>query len=272
MNFKGFLRSLRAKKNFASARELFEKLGAEQKLGMSLRNFQFVESGTNLPSTKFLGHLMLQVPRDEYRNSILAFFGSHFEDDPSHPILAYLEQYLAPALDVSQESIFDAPDRTVMMYSDEQLKLLSQNTNAMRLHHRLLLWEKIEADQLHGREAAAEELLRLNLAERGENGSLLTSREIFQVPNYENSPPVAVLRSTQYLSAVRDAYVSSEGAPDQELSFALQLVTPSIARIALEQMLALKNWLHKMASPETKPGLVPFVFVSFGKRLSPKEL
>lgn len=272
MNFKTFLRSLRAKQGFASAREQFEKLGGEEKLGMSLRNFQFVESGTNPPSAKFLGSLMMQIPKEEFRNAILAYFNSHFDERQNGLILKYLEQHLSAAENLEGVTLFDAPSKTVMKYSSEQMDLLAQNLDAMRLHHQLLLWEGVEKEKLEGREAAVDELIKLSLARRSKSGGLLPTRDVYHVPTDSTSPPHVVRRAVRYLAGVQDIYISYEGGANQELSFAMQLVTPAVAQLALEKMIALKSWIMKAASLDVKPGLVPFVYVAFGKSLSDREL
>ena len=52
MKFSDFLQQIKTKEDFTSARKLFEHLGGEKKLGITLRYFQLLETGKQVPTPK----------------------------------------------------------------------------------------------------------------------------------------------------------------------------------------------------------------------------
>ena len=271
MLFHDFLKSFKTKKKFSSVRELFEALGGEKKLGTSLRNFQLIESGTRSPTERVFLSIFKQLPREEYKSAVLAYFRSHVESPQDETLVEYLEQHLSPAYNLETRSLFET-GQPVMTYSPEQLEALSSEAETMRLHHRMFLWEKLAAQDLEPRKPALERLVKLDLAVTDSRGDARPSRPVFRVPGFENSPPPTVRKSTNYFYSVLRSYISEEGSMNQQISFALQLVTPTVAQTILEQMTYFKRWVQSVASSEPRPDLVPFLFVSFGKKLEDREL
>lgn len=269
MNFSDFLKGLKTKQNFSSTRELYEFLGGEKFLEMSLRNFQLVESGTRPPSEKFFRIMITKIPREEYRNAVIAYFSTHLSPE-CEEFLTYLNQHLSHPINRENKSLFDS-DRPTMMYSEEQLNYLTHNADAMRLHHRIMLWEKIESEKLVGKQELVDELVRLSLVERTSWG-IKSSRTVFRVPSYENSPPSAVRRANRYLYTSLNSYLSEEGAENQQVSFAFQLVTKENAIKILDQVLSLKKWIQSISEFDLHADLVPFLYLGFGKQLESREL
>ena len=269
MNFSEFLKDLKTKRNFSSTREFFEYLGGEKVLGMTLRNFQLVEGGDRPPSEKVFRLIIKRIPREEYRNAVLSYFRSHMLED-CEEFLEFLDQHLSPPVNKEKRSLFESPRQT-MMYSEEQLSYLTANADAARLHHRLMLWEKVSDAQLVGKTEIVENLVHLRLAERS-GGGLTPSRAVYLVPSYENSSPSSVRKANRYIYSLFNNYLSEEGSHQQRVGFALQLVTKETANKILEQMSSLKRWIQSVAEKETHPDLVPFVYVSLAKKLEGREL
>ncbi|HLE01312.1 MAG TPA: hypothetical protein VJB59_13700 [Bdellovibrionota bacterium] len=269
MNFSEFLRSLKTKRGFASAREMFEKLGGDKKTKMSLRNFQLIECGQQAPTPKAFAALFRQLKREEYREAVVSFFQSVVDQD-DHELIDYLEEHLTPAYERTEKSIWDS-DRPTMFYSENQLDFMVQNKEAMRLHHRLLLWEKVPRAQLKGLEETAKKLVEFDLAEEKPDG-LYPKRTLFRVPNFENSAPSAVRRGTRYLMKHLDVYISEDGTPSQEAIYAIQLVDPEVAKQINAEMKKFKQWVQRVASEGTSDHLVPYMMIGFGKQLDKREL
>lgn len=257
------------KQNFASVRKQFEGLGGEKKLSTALRNFQLVESGRSPPTTKLFLSLFRSLPREEYKNAVTAFFESHLDPKKDAELLAYLDQNLSPAVASDNRSVFETTKS--LTYSAEQLEILTKDLDAMRLHHKVFLWERVSPTELQGREATAKKLVAHQLAERDADGGLKPARAVYRVPSFETAPPALVRSASKYFDSILDAYISEEGSARQNVSFALQLVSPHIAHQILAQMAAVKRWVQNVASSDTGPGLVPFLFMSYGKQLEDKE-
>ena len=269
MNFKDFLKEHRTKNGFASAREQFESLGGEQSLGMSLRNFQLVESGQRPPTEKTLMAIFRKISVNDYKQAILSFFTSHSTSHDSQ-LLDFLETNLKPAENRNPKGFFE-DGRNFMMYTAEQLDFLSSQPDAMRLHHRLNLWEKLSHDELQSQQNIVKKLMELSLAENSLDG-IKTSRSYFRVPSFQNSPPSVVRKATQFYKAVFQNYVSEEGSPQQQINFSMQFVTHTLATQILEQVVSLRRWIQSIAVDKPAPGLAPFVFLSFSKKLERHEV
>jgi hypothetical protein len=235
---------------------------------MTLRNYQHIDTGTQPPTFKSFLAIFNRLPEEEYKNAVIAFFQAASDGD-SKKLSDYLDRHLTPAFKRSEKGLWESK-RPVATLSADQMKYLTETPEAMRLLHKVLLWENVPKKELEGRGAIAEKLVELGLAELSK-GSLKPSRTIYKVPNYDNAPPATMRKATRYLIKHLEVYASVEGSPGQEITYALQLVPASIADHILTEMKAFKRWVQSVASRTTDENLVPFVFLSFGKKLEKKE-
>jgi hypothetical protein len=270
MDFSNFLRALRVKQNFASVSKQFEGFGGGKKLSTTLRNFQLVESGKSAPTPKLFMSVFRALPREEYKNAVIAFFESHIDSKKDSELLAFLDQQLTPAVTADNKSVFETTRS--LTYTAEQLAVLSKDSLAMKLHHRVLLWERVSPTDIQDCEQIAKHLVVNALADREADGGLKPPRTVYRVPSFETSSPQLVRSASKYFKSILDCYISEEGSSEQNVSFALQLVRPNIAHQILDQMAAFKRWVQNVATSETGPGLVPFLFLSYGKKLNQKDL
>ena len=271
MNFADFLRQRRTNKNIATAKEHYESLGGEKVLQISLRHFQQIESGKYPPSETLLAALFDKTSPSDRRALVLSYFRSVVgEKNIGGALLEYLEQHLSPAVESETKSLWDTTKK-LMIYSEDQLDFLTQNTDAMRLHKRLLLLGNTHKSKVNLPKDKLKKLEDLNLIEIAD-GVIKPSRGLYRIPNYENSNPRAVSKASDYIMKHAELFISKEGSANQELSYAMQMVTPSVAQRILEQMTAFKKWVQSLASSEEGPNMMPFLFVGFAKQIDRKEL
>ena len=272
MNFGEFLRERRSQKNLRSSKEHYEALGGEEKLDISLRHFQQIESGKYPPSEKLLVSLFQESQASDRKAIVLAYFKSVLETDKrSQGLLDYLSGYLLPEVNAPRENIWES-DRKRMFYSEEQLDFLIENPDAMRFHKRVMLYEGLalsEAERLSP--TKLQKLVDLELLTI-EKERITPSRNLYRIPTYSNAGPRAVAKGSEYIRRHVDIFLSREGNDTQVLAQAMQLVTPTVARRIQEQMEAFKQWVQSTAAPGTEETLVPLLFVGFTKVLSQKEL
>ena len=103
-------------------------------------------------------------------------------------------------------------------------------------------------------------------------GVVQVTNKTFRAPSYENSHPRLVAKSTDFIINHIAAYLSKEGSPDQQLRYSMLNVKPEVADLILEQMEFFKKWVQSLAEIDHDSSHIPFVFVSFGKKLRETEL
>jgi hypothetical protein len=271
MNFADFLKKIRTQKAIATAKEHYEALGGQEVLGISLRHFQQIEAGKYPPSEKLLAALFGKVPASDRRAVVLAYFRSVFESSQEgDSLVQYLDKHLLPALESEKKSIWES-NRRLMMYSEAQLDYLIQNPDALRFHKRILLLESVPVKSCELSKKKLKELEELDLIEM-KSSEIAPSRTLYRLPHYDNSSPRAVAKATDYILKHIDLYVSKEGSTAQELSYAVQMVSPAVAEQVLEQLRAFKRWVQSLASKDIGPQVRPLIFVGFAKQLESKEL
>lgn len=271
MNFSEFLKQWRTQKDIATAKEHYEELGGEKKLGISLRHFQQIEAGKYPPSEQLLLVVFNRVQASDRHVVVTSFFNSIFGPlENSKGLLEFLMRNLSPAIGEETKSIWES-GRRLMTYSDAQLDYLSSHPEAMRFHKRLLLLEDCTIDRSPVPQSMLKALQDLDLIEvKGRN--VVPSRSLYRLPHFENSGPRSVAKATDHILKLVDLYVSREGSQKQELSFGLQMVTPVVANRILEQMRAFKRWVQSLATTDTGPNVSPLIYVGFAKELDRKEL
>ncbi len=272
MNFGEFLRERRTQKGLRSSKEHYDSLGGEERLSISLRHFQQIESGKYPPSEKLLVALFQESQPSDRKALILAYFKSVLEDDKrAQGLLDYLSGYLLPEVNAPRDNIWES-DRKRMFYSEEQLDFLIENPDALRFHKRVMLYEGLstkEAERIP--QAKLQRLIDLELLTIDKD-RILPSRNLYRIPTFENAGPREVAKGSEYIRRHVDIFLSREGNDNQVLAQAMQLVTPTVAKRIQEQMEAFKRWVQSTAAPGTEETLVPLLFVGFTKVLSQKEL
>lgn len=271
MNLSDFLKRRRTQKNLATAKEHYEELGGEVALGISLRHFQQIEAGKYPPSETLLAVLFANCKNSEKRDLVLAYFSSVFDHSAvAAPLLNYLEQYLSPAIETETKSLWESA-RRLMTYTEEQLTYLTENRESMRFHRRVMLLGEVKKQDCSLSTDRLKKLESLDLITVSAN-KIEPSRNLYRVPNYDNSGPRIVGKATDYILRHVELYGAREGSPDQELSYAMQMVSAPTAVRILEQMRAFKRWVQSLASTDTGPEMSPLLFVGLVRKIDRKEL
>ncbi|HAR41268.1 MAG TPA: hypothetical protein DCS07_01330 [Bdellovibrionales bacterium] len=273
MNFSEFLVRFKKQKNLTSTAELFKILGGEKNLGVKLRQFREIEAGKIPPSVPLFVSLYERIESAEKKDLVCAFMHTLVTlkgDRRGKEIPEYLEQSLMPPLEKGAKDFWDET-KTFMTYSAEQLEFLTQNPDVLRLHKQVLLFDSVPISSSYLRKADLERMKELELVEYNSK-EIRPSRISYKVPGYRDSGARQASKATDYILKHVDLYISKEGSPKQELSYACQMVSQSAAQRIREQMLFFKRWIQSLTVRENAPDSVPLVFMGFVKELEEREL
>ena len=271
MNFSEFLKRRRTQKNIATAKEHYEELGGEKVLGISLRHFQQIEGGKYPPSETLLAVLFSKSVPSEKRSLVLAYFASVLGDNPlASSLRDFLEQHLSPAIETESKSLWES-SKQLMIYSEAQLDFLTADPEALRFHRKLLLFEKTPKKACALSREKLKKLETLDLISVS-GDSILPSRSRYRIPHFDNSSPRVVGKATDYIFKQMELYSAREGSPDQELSYAMQMIPTSATGRVLEQMRTFKRWVQSLASTEMGPHMSPLLFVGLVRKIDRREV
>ncbi len=273
MSFGSYLREVRKQKGYGTAKEHFESLGGKEALGISLRHFQQIESGKYPPSEKLLCILFHRLPRAQRREMIKCFFESVLDGLPNREdLVEYLDQNLLPDSDTNSGTLWTGPQETKStFYTEEQMRYLIENRDALRLQRKVLLEERVPLSQSRIPEKKLNELIGLNLV-RVDNDWIYPANTLYVIPNYPAAGPRECELGSDFIRAQMDLYISREGSDNQYLGYALQFVKPDVARQVLHQMHSFVRWVQSYAVADPGPEDVPMIYVGFAKKLKPNEL
>jgi len=273
MNFAQFLERWKTQQKITTTTDLFQELGGERELGIKLRQFREIESGKTAPSTPLLIMLFDRLHGSEKKDLIVAFMESLTElkgRKKGKAILEYLQQSLIPPLEKTSNSLWDS-GLAHMTYSAEQLEFLSSNTDAMRLHKKVLLLDKLPLSRSNVKKADLQRLKELELVDFDAK-NIFPSRIAYRIPNYKDSSARLVAKASDYIMKHVDVYISKEGSEKQQLAYALQMVDKTAAPRILEQIESFKKWVQSLASRDSGENVVPIIFLGFAKQLEEREL
>jgi len=273
MNFSEFLQDRKAQKNIASSKAHYLDLGGKPELGISLRHFQQIETGRYPPSEKLLLAVFNSTGRGDRHTLINSYFASVFSKTATAAeLLNYLSQHVSPAIEHSSRNVWDTPV-PLMFYSEEQMDYLLNNPDAMRFHHRVLLYEQVSLREAGLFPSKMEDLENLGLI-RVEGGEAVAGRTLFRIPTYQNSGPRLAAKGAQFIRKHVENYASDEGSSNQVMAAAMHRVTPAVAKRILTQVETLKKWIQSTAvdEPQQSGTEIPLVFVGFAKALEEREL
>ncbi len=273
MDFGEFLRSRQANKLFTSTKDHFDSFGGEDALGISLRHFQQITASKRPPNEKLLQTIFKKIDHSERKEIIKSFFVSLLNNsEGKDEIINYIDQYLYPSIEKSQNNIWDSPkDR--MFFSEEQIDFLVSNEESLKLHQRLVLFNNEKLSTCKTERLTLQKMEQLYLIKIIEN-NIFPYRELFRIPTYENSSPKLTAKGTKLILKFLDIYLSKEGHADQEVVMQMQLVTPDSAKKILDQIKSFKKWVQSLATDNTNYNgkLIPFFYSSFGKKLEDRDL
>lgn len=255
-------------KNCKGPQPLYELLGGEKKLSISLRTFRAVYAGQLPPSMNFFSSVFPDIPEHMKKEALVAFFASNVEDEKSSSSLCdYLMQNLNVKIDSSVESLWKKND--AKFFSEKQLKYLSSSNTAIRAYNRLVCHESIDEEEANasGYIDALNMLIELGIAIK-DGKKYSRSGSLFRLPHQDNSPGELVAPASDFILRHLSAYLAREGAPgQQELGYSFHTCRKSDAQKILEQMQYFKRWVQNMGLKEDHPDEVGFVWVDFARIL-----
>jgi hypothetical protein len=272
MNFSHFLKAKRTKLNFHSVRQLYDSLGGEKYLGISFRQFQNLEAGTSSPTVDVLAKIFEKESTATRHTLIGAFFESHLYGQSSgEALLKYMSKHLTTAL---EEGHFNWERAEHRQYSESQLDFLNSNSEVMRLHRKLILFEKINRAEVTISPKLLKQMKEHELIDY-DTKTIRPSTVRYRLPKYGTANPRMVAKGHDFILKQIELFISKEGSPKQELAYAFQTVDVNIAKAALEQLRLLKEWIQShvhSGTPSSEKDLVPLVFIGLAKELESHEL
>jgi len=258
----------------SSTRELFEFYGGEQHLEITMRQFQRLEKGEVPPTVQLIAKIFDKEEPGEKHKLIQAFFWSHLDSKEHKHFLDFLANNLSEGL---AEGSFSWEKVEYQYYSEQQLEMFLTNSQAFRLHKRVLLYEQQEVNKTVN-PAAMKALIEHDLArvirKKGRT-YLVPGINRYRTPLYKFAPSRVVRKSHEFMFRHVNEFASLEGSDKQVIYYTCQLVTPQIAQLARQQLKVYRDWLQTHVVKETKeedPSLLPVVFFGFCKELEDNEL
>lgn len=269
MNFAEFLLKRKRKYNIPTTKDHYESLGGQMGLSMTLRHFREIESGNHKPPEKLFEVLFKKVSETEKKDLVIAFFNSILSSKTSKLVSEFIEVSMMSAPPVA-ENIWNSSILSAF-YTSEQLDYLIKNEDALLFHKKVLLYEKVSEKSVTLSRSKINRLIDLDLISLS-RGYYTTFRQIYMLPRFEDSNPKEVMKATQYIMKNKEIFLQGQGSQDQDLSYVFQLVDKDIIPVIVEQIKGFKKWIKSFAQPIPTPNSKPFMFISFSRALSEKEL
>jgi len=273
MKFKEFLKEHRKTRGFTTVKDHYESLGGLKKLDTSLRNFQLMASGARQPTEKLLAKLFALSLPEEKKTLVVSFFESNLSNsNEAGELLSYIEQYLSPAIATESKSVWET-SRSHMLLSQEQINFFLENPEALKLHLRLVMFDEEPKGRSSIESKSLTRMEKLGLI-KITNNMINPSKELFQIPTFENSGPKLTAKGTDLILKMLDIYLSHEGNSRQAIDLQMQLVSKEMASKIILQMKSFKKWIQSLNVSKHPSGTetVPFLFACFGKELEERDL
>lgn len=274
MNFSLFLKRLKLMNNLKSTKDLYESLGSEKMLKVKYRQFVQVENGTAKPNIEILLAAFGYSVPSEHNTLIASYFDTLLEDveiDSKEKLLEYLKVCLNPGLGSHQDKTRNKK-RQLDIISEEKLKLLNGDNVCLRLHEKVVLFEKLSVKELSTEELrVVPKLINADIIKR-EGSFIKPLFANYRLPTKDNSPLRAVSEGNKYILNLLNNFISYEDDESQELSYATGLFEPEVANKIKEQMITFKKWIQSEVSEKNYDHLVPMIYIAFGKKLKKQQI
>jgi len=270
MKFKDFLNNLKVKKNLRTIRDLYEVLGGEEQLEMSIRHFQHICSGKYAPTVTTVAAIFQNIELEDRKDLILSFFESSLgRNSKSKSFFDFLSLNLSPPVNLPKSNIWES-NQHQMFYSEDQLNFLKLNPAALKFHKKVLLFNKVPRSSCKIDPLIVSRLVELELVKLvGHN--YVPTRNIYRIPTYENSSSKSVIAGTNYLIKFLESFTTKTGSETQKISTCLQLVKIKNAEKILEQSLNFQKWIQSTAEVSYSGEEVPLAYLNFTKILDLKD-
>jgi hypothetical protein len=266
--FNIFLRNLELQLACTGPQPLYEKLGGEKKLSISLRTFRAVYAGQLRPSISLFSAIFCNTPDHLKKEALVSYFNSVVTSDEAKKTFnEFLSQNLTVRIDGEAQSLWQKSE--AKFFSERQLQFLNASNVVVRAYSRLVCHGSIsyEEAQASGYIDALDGLVSVGIARRsGKNW--VGNGNLFRLPSQDNSPAELVAPATDFIIRNISAYIVREGSPGtQELGYSFHTCRRVDAEKILEQMKYFKRWVQNMGLKEDHPDEVGFIWVDFGRIL-----
>lgn len=265
MNFSDFLKQRKDQLGFKTTNEHYAYLGGSKTLEVTLRHFRGIESGQHPPSPKIFNVVFSKTPVVLRRTLVQAYFKTIIPVDENTEVHQFLEQALISPLKQSAKSLWELPIGQ-MEYSWEQLNYLTKNVDALLLHKRVLLYDKVNVDESNVSKEILAELKRLKLIEVNKN-TITPSSNLYRLPIQEKSSHRLMTMKNNYILKNIDIFLKREGCPEQHFDLDVLIVSQETGSEILRYQKTIKEWIRSLAiSNHSKPNK-PIIFSSFARIL-----
>jgi hypothetical protein len=267
MKFNKFLLYLKEKRNCDSFAELYALLGGQESLNMSLRNFNLLASGQLLPTIQVFTVIFDSIKPEEYANSIRSFMATHTTDKSN--LNKFLNTNLLEVLQKPKNSVWNSVNE--VQFTVEQLSYLSKNQKALRIHHKILLDDKINISDFPKDQKIIDELIKVGLAEK--KGNFLSYQKPYlKLPNFKDSPPSELREGNNFIAETFKTFLSFEGDDNQTINYVCANLDKDSALKMHQELIRIKELCLQLAQNSNHEKNVPFLMISLGKTLVNKEL
>lgn len=267
--FSAFLKNYSYLEDFPTCKALYIGLGGQEKLKITLRNFQLLYNGDSIPSPKAASKIISGMKRSYYRDAFIAFTEAQFlqENDGCGKILCdYVRQELNTATEKTEASLWDQ-DVPIHTFSETELDSLIKSQELLRLHHKLLLKDEIDQSTLDNKRFSVAELLRLGLATLHKD-KLVSCNKLHRFPKAPTASRPELAAASRYYKKTMETYLVESGDSLQDISFSLQVFPKNTAKKLIEQMDAFKQKMLSMVpSNPREEDSAPVVYVAFAREL-----
>jgi hypothetical protein len=267
MKFHNFLLYLKEKRNCDSIAELYSLIGGQDALNMSLRNFNLLASGQLLPTIHVFIAIFDSIKPEEYVSAIKCFMATHSNEKSG--INKFLNTNLLEVMPRTKNSIWNSVNE--IQFTVEQLSYLSKNQRALRIHHKILLDDKINISEFQKDTKIIDDLIKLGLAEKKGN-YLYYHKPYLKLPNFKDSPPSELREGNNFIAETFKTFLSFEGDDNQTINYVCANLDKDSAIKMHQELFRIKELCLQMAQNSNHEKNVPFLMISLGKTLANKEL
>lgn len=269
MHFSLFLSELSYRFGCKTATALYNRLGGKNSLSMGIRQFQTIQSGKTKPTIDLLLAIFRNVEVDLFRPALHSYFHTVADETEDKNILLYLTAGLRHSISPPINTQFEDESK-ISLYTEDQIRFLKSNPEALRLHQKILLFNKIK--KTNESEKEIQDLCRVGLA-LIDGDDIISSASAYRIPTQFNSLPRTTSLSSEYIIEVLKTFLSFEGTENQKLEMVTQMVSKEHLPKILEETLKLKHWIQSLSQVDIdKDNSAPFIYISFSKALLKGEM
>ncbi len=267
MNFSQLLEVIKKKHKLKSTTALYEFLGEEKGIGITLRNFNQIFSEVRNPSLKVFVKILNRLEKEDYKDAISAYFESHNEKGSCNKLIDYINKNLSIEIDKDKPGLWDRPISQATQ-TEKELKYLADNPEASRFLHLLMLKEELNLNFFESKHEIIKKLVELDRAIKTKD-KVKSKFTGLRIPRDNKDPKHLAKLGRLFITKQLENYASLEGDENQVLDFALHMIKKDHLPLILKNISSMNQWIQSLAETETHDdNNTPFVSVLFAKGLT----